>query len=363
MKTQFNFGLEAEFLFADKNTLAPLWYKDISFKTLDGLIQNISLEGIPSLDGLDPEPPHQKLMPIIVEGYGLVNEKFETIDVLPKGIEIRTPVCQSIQQTLEVYETLYLRMKNELAKINVAPIALSHHPTCDNFKGEQNKRRYDFWQWAQEVMTTYGPDINISFDQQISESIFSNIDDLEKKINYYAPAMTALTLASPFYLGKPWVENEHRGLSYRTHKRSIVAPPVEWHLKEDYRIEFKVFEMPTSSQEFEAYFLMTLGLFLGDKLKGRSSKYERVYNFGQVAKYGLKTNLMRERASELILEAKAVLPEYGFNTKSLDIMIERIENYHCPALDILDTWDKNKENLAAVMQSRKDWTAITGQII
>jgi hypothetical protein len=82
----FRFGLEAEFMLASTKDFRPLWYKDVTFKTLDTIFEGISLEGIPSLDGLAAEPPHKKLMPFIVEGYGIPDKDMNIHDAYPKGI-------------------------------------------------------------------------------------------------------------------------------------------------------------------------------------------------------------------------------------------------------------------------------------
>jgi hypothetical protein len=204
MSDGFRFGLEAEFMLASTEDYRPLWYRDVTFKILDQILNQIPLDGIPSLAGLSAEPPHEKLMPFIVEGYGIPDSDFKIIDAYPKGIEIRTPVCDSLPQVLKVYETLYRRVKSALLENNMVPVALSHHPMESKFSGPQNKRRHDYWLWAMEVMTTYGPDINVSFPSEISEKLFSNTDDLHAKVNYYAPALAAISLASPFKDGAPW---------------------------------------------------------------------------------------------------------------------------------------------------------------
>jgi carboxylate-amine ligase len=177
MMNQFKFGLEAEFMLADSHSFKPLWYKDVTFQTLDHLFSQISLEGIPSLEGLAAEPPHKKLMPFIVEGYGIPDSNMNIIDAFPKGIEIRTPVCSSIDHTLQVYTELYSRVRKALQTIAMVPVAISHHPIETKFSGPQNKRRHDYWLWAMEVMTTYGPDINISLPQDLSQNVFKDLDD------------------------------------------------------------------------------------------------------------------------------------------------------------------------------------------
>jgi hypothetical protein len=53
-----------------------------------------------------------------------------------------------------------------------------------------------------EAMTTYGPDINVSVPPEVAARI--DLHDLHGKVNYYAPALTALTVASPLYRGDLW---------------------------------------------------------------------------------------------------------------------------------------------------------------
>ena len=359
----FRFGLEAEFCLAEKNTLRPLWHKDITFKQLDDLFTTLSLEGIPSLDGLAAEPPHTKLMPWIVEGYGVSDADFKVIDALPKGVEIRTPVCESITQTLEVYTTLYERLKVGLETLHMIPLAISHHPTESKFVGAQNKRRHDFWQWAMEVMTTYGPDINVSFPKEITKRLFSNIEDLNAKVDYYAPAMAAVSLNSPLINGKPWEIKGQRGLSYRTHRRSIIAPPIELHEDENFRIEFKVFEMTPNVRDFEAYFLLTAALFLDEELKGRASKYERIYDLGAVARFGLRAEGIRERLSEIMQRAPKVLKSYGFKTDALSIIAERMETFKTPSHGILERYDHTHGNLYETLRPLSTLTTLHQRII
>mgnify|MGYP003386687718 CR=1 FL=1 len=359
----FRFGLEAEFCLAQKSTLRPLWYKELSFKELDTLFASLSLDGIPSLEGLAAEPPHQKLMPWIVEGYGIPDADFKVIDALPKGVEIRTPVCESIEQTLEVYATLYQRMKTGLATLDLIPLALSHHPTESKFTGPQNKRRHDFWQWAMEVMTTYGPDINVSFPTEITKRLFANLDDLNAKVDYYAPAMAAVSLNSPLLNGRPWEVKGERGLSYRTFRRSTIAPAIELHEDENFRIEFKVFEMSPDARDFEAYFLLTTALFLDEGLKGRASKYERIYDLGQVARHGIGAEGMRGRLAATLTRAPAILTQHGFNPQGLERLNERLESRRTPAHELRERFDQVGGNLVETLRPLSTLRTLSGQTL
>ncbi len=350
MTDGFRFGLEAEYMLANKTTLAPLWYKDVTFHELDQIFSAIDLSGLPSLDGLSAEPPHKKLMPFIVEGYGITDENFIPIDAYPKGVEIRTPVCYSLDELCNVFEDCYARMKLALNQANLTPIAISHHPLESKFVGPQNKRRHDFWLWAMEVMTTYGPDINVSFPKEITDKLFSDLEDLNQKVNYYAPALAAISLASPFYQGHIWHVKNEEGLSYRTFKRSIVAPAIELHPDENFRIEFKVFEMSNRMIDFKNYFLLVLALFLDEKLTGRATSQERIYDLGAVARFGLAAPEMKNRFLELYMRAPEILMKHGFNPISLQELTPQIESFWTPSTQMKEIFHKT-QTLTPVMES------------
>lgn len=359
----FRFGLEAEYCLAQTQSYKPLWYKDITFKEIDDLFMQIKFDDLPTVEGLCAEPPHTKLMPFIVEGYGLPNENNEIIDALPKGVEIRTPVCNSIDETLAVFETLYARVKASLAMKSVIPVALSHHPTETRFKGPQNKRRHDYWLWAMEVMTTYGPDINLSFPKEITEKLFSDVEDLEAKVNYYAPAIALPTLNSPFYQGQLWKHKGEQGKSYRTFKRSIVAPAIELHPDENFRIEFKVVEMTKSSADFYAYFLLVLTLFLSEELKGRATKQERIYDLGQISYFGFKETETAARLKEILLVSDKVLHKYDFNLNYLSIIEDRLRNRVTPADELIQFYQDNDRSIEKIMKHQSVLQTLKNQTI
>lgn len=348
----FRFGLESEYLVVKKEDLTPLWHQDLTFEALNEIFESISLEGIPSCEDLDLEPPQTKLMPFVVEGYHLPDMTLQAKEILPKGVEIRTPVCHSLEEVLEVHKTLYRRLKEAMNKSDYDLVSLSHHPLESNFSGPQNKRRHDYWQWSMEVMTTYGPDINLSLPPVLAEMVQEA--DLEAKINHYGPALSALSVASPFLNGVPWKIRGEHGKSFRMYKRSYIAPPIEFHPTEKNRYEFKVFDMPNSIQEIEAQFLSFLALVLDEGLKGRATKQTRIYDLGQVARKGLAAEEMKERATELLERAPAVLKEWGYSTEALNIFRERIITGRTPADDMIDLYKKNN-SLTDVLLERSQF--------
>lgn len=336
---QFRFGLESEYLVVRKEDFTPLWHQHLTFELLNGIFESISLADIPSCEGLDLEPPQTKLMPFVVEGYHLPDMDFHAKEILPKGVEIRTPVCDSLEECLSVHKILYTRLKAAMNEAGFDLVALSHHPMESQFSGPQNKRRHDYWQWSMEVMTTYGPDINVSLPPVLADMISEK--DFEAKINYYGPALSALSVASPFMDGAPWQIRGAHGKSFRMYKRSYIAPPIEFHPTEKNRYEFKVFDMPNSLREIEAQFLSFLALTLDEGLNGRATKQTRIYDLGQVARKGLAAEEMSERAQELLERAPAVLREWGYDPSALEVFTERLATGKTPADEMLEIYQKN----------------------
>src|SRR5215211_7324666 len=289
----FHFGLEAEFLVVDAASFRPLWHHDLKFKTLNTALEAISVDDF-QCDNFKIEPPHRKASPYVVEGYHLPDPQMKPIDLLPKGVEIRTPVCASIEDCLAAFKTLHTRLQHALAELGYRAAALSFHPTEERFEGPQNKRRHDFWQWAMQAMLTYGPDVNVSLPPHLNDRL--DPADLRAKVNFYAPALTALTLASPLYRGGLWEIRGQVGKSIRTYRRSVIAPAIELHPEEAGRLEYKTFENTCRLGDFHAYFLLWLEILLDDGLKGRASDPSRIYDLGAVARHGLEAETVRERA-------------------------------------------------------------------
>src|SRR5207244_795254 len=136
------FGLEGEYLLVNRRTFHPLWHPDLKFSHLNAILEGIEHEellGGLSLEGLEVDPPHRRVMPYYVEGYGLPDSSLTTfVGLLPKGIEIRTPVCPNLESCLEVYERLYHSLQEALECAGYRAIALSHHPLAWKFRGRQN---------------------------------------------------------------------------------------------------------------------------------------------------------------------------------------------------------------------------------
>jgi hypothetical protein len=335
----FGFGLEAEFLLADAASFRPLWHRDLTFETLNAAFEAIPVDDF-SCAGFKTEPPHRKTMPFVVEGYHMPDPDMNPVGLLPKGVEIRTPVAASIDDCLAALKTLHGRMQKALAGLGYHAVVLSFHPTETRFEGPQNKRRHDFWQWAMQAMLTYGPDVNVSVPKRVAEGL--DLKDLHQKVNYYAPALTALTLASPLLGGEPWTIRGRIGKSVRTYHRSATAPAIEVHPREGLRLEFKSFEMSCALVDYRNYFLLWLALILDADLKGRASDQTRIYDLGRIACEGVATETVCERAHEVLERAPKALAPWGFDCDSLELFRTRLTTGTLPADGILASFERVK---------------------
>lgn len=342
--SDFRFGVEAELLLVDARTFRPLWCRDLHFRELLETLESIPLDDV-SREGLRLERPHHFASPFVVEGYHLPDAEWNPIDLLPKGVEIRTPISRSVEGCVASLRDLYGRLQRALAARGRTAVSCSFHPYEHTFHGPQNKRRHDFWQWAMEAMLTYGPDINVGLPPDVNARI--DFDDLHRKVDCYAPALTALTLATPIYRGELWRVRGRVGKSVRTHLRSVVAPAIELHPDQGGRLELKPFEMPLSFDEFGAELLAWLALLLdavhaGERLRGRASPQTRIYDLGQVARFGLDAESVRGRVEELLARADRVLPAWGFDPRPLSIWAERLRTGRLPADDIIEAFERER---------------------
>ena len=199
-----------------------------------------------------------------------------------------------------------------------------------------------------EAMLTYGPDVNVSLPKTLATQI--DLKDLNAKVNYYAPALTALTLASPLRQGDLWRIRGRVGKSVRTYHRSSTAPAIEVHPDEGLRLEFKTFEMSASLTDYRNYFLLWLALILDDGLTGRASDQTRVYDLGRVACNGVQAETVLERANEVLTRAPDALSPWGFDCESLGLFKHRLETGHLPADEIITTFEREKSIPATLRQ-------------
>jgi carboxylate-amine ligase len=336
VRGDFGFGLETEYILVDK-AFRPLWIHDLDAAALIELIDSITNTDI-STQGFNIKPLHKRAGHYLLEGYTLTDSQFNALNMLPKGIEIRTPVASSYQQCIDDTTALRRRLDARLAGEGLTTTILSHHPLYKDFNAPQNYARHDYWQWALTATSTYGPDCNIS----VPSAILKRIDrkKLHARINYYMPALIALTLDSPLAEGNLWTIDGRIGKSLRTFRRRMFAPLYYVHNREGTWFEFKGFEMARNSDDYLGYFLLCLTMLLGKELEGTANDEQRLEQLGQIAVSGIECDTIQERAKTVLEQASSVARKYNFNDNGLDRFWQRLETTTVPADEVSAAFTK-----------------------
>lgn len=353
----FRFGLEGEYLLVEQDSFQPLWHPDLSFAHLNSILESIRFQPLIrglSLDGLELDRPHRRLMPYYVEGYGMPDPHDGWCDVLPKGLEIRTPVCPSLDVCLDVYEALYQKLQDTLGKRGYRAVALAHHPTAWEFRGPQNSVRHDWWVWGMRAMTTYGPDLNLSLPEDRRARF--DWERLLRRVNYYSPALTAFSLASPVGHGRLVEVRGRPVLSLRTYRRSPFAPAVAAHPKEGGRLELKVFDMPADRGSFRAYFLLWLWLATDERAPGQAEDADRIYSLGEVARLGWDAPDVAGRAEEALDGAARWLARLGVDPGPLGGLRLQLQRRRTPA-EVLIRQMKKEPSIPALLHFLDRWAS------
>jgi hypothetical protein len=337
VQRDFGFGIEAEFLLVENVSFKPLWFDQLKFDELLALVESIDSEPM-SRAGFNQKPLHNGCGHYLIEGYTVTDKDFVAQTILPKGVEIRTPLVQNPSAAIFDLKHLHQKLVERLIKSGMNTAILSHHPTGENFSAPANYSRHDYWQWAITATATYGPDFNISLPSSLSANI--NLEKLNRRINFYMPSVIALSLASPLFAGDLWKIKGRIGKSVRTYRRSLWAPSFYVHEKPELRFEFKGFEMTRSLDDYNAYFLLSLALLLDGSLTGEASDQTRIYDLGQIAVTGLELDFVQERAFAVLESAEKIATRFGFARNGLNDLWKRMYSKRVPADDIIDMFTR-----------------------
>lgn len=226
-----------------------------------------------------------------IEGYERFSEDGKLLTCLPKGIEIRTTIHNSIQGVLNELQDSYNLLLDMTARYGYHPALVSFNPRQVQFIPNPPLNAFEIEQQYRETpeerdtahipMLTYGPDLSLSHHKMNSAAMV----DAASKLTYYSPFIVPFSFSSPFYAGEIW-----SGLSIRTWKRTgarpavLVFPPDSGHLlhsnptltksprhpAESGRIEFKAFDSSADFKLYAALFALLKGLVLDDSLPGRA---------------------------------------------------------------------------------------------
>lgn len=224
-----------------------------------------------------------------IEGFERYLDSEKVIEHIPKGIEIRTSVHSSIQDTINELTQSFNLLTEIAGKYGFLPVLISFNPYQNIFTPQPPLNDYELKilhlspekETAHIPMLTYGPDLNISYTGLSTEQII----DIGQKLTYYSPYIVPFSYSSPFYQGDLW-----SGLSVRTFMRTGKRPATMVFLGEHHkiikshpsltkkaripqevgRIEFKAFDSCDDFTIYAGLLALLKGLILDQNLTGRA---------------------------------------------------------------------------------------------
>ena len=289
-----------------------------------------------------------KLKRWYVEGFERFDMNGKVIDCPPKGIEIRTTICNGIEGAIAQLKESFYWLQAEAARDNFVPALTSFHPYKHEFvptptlNAYEQERRRDSpeAETAHIPMLTQGPDLNLSVEGMTTAQLI----DIGRKLTYYSPFIIPFSYSSPFYRGKLW-----SGLSARTFYRTGARPAAMVFVDsatdliesvpsltqiarvpaEAGRIEFKAFDSCGDFDLYASLCALLKGLVLDTTLPERRTVPDATLHQTS-ARLGFE-NEQIYRTAQVALAAATHALENDPDQKYLSVLEEMLEQKQSPA--------------------------------
>ena len=317
----FLFGIEHEVAFLNKEGK----FADFCNISLSDFQQIISILPDNNDSSLSKDHFGIKHKKWYIEGMERFDEKGNFLNLIPKGIEIRTGVHGSIADCIKELTESY-NMLCEVAKtFHLTPFPTSFHPFSASFEpnpplNEYEKGHYKFHlerEFPHIYMLSYGPDLNISFSEWSKEKTL----DFGKKLIYYSPYLIPFSFSPCFYKGKKWKGKSIRTLFRNGDRQAVriyVETPEEMlninpnpikiaHTPSEIgRIEFKTLDSCADFSLYASLFALLKGLALDNSLKGRAIAPSKYWH-KVAARHGFESKRILEGANAMLEAAQIAL--------------------------------------------------------
>ena len=309
-----------------------------------------------------------KLKRWYIEGFERFDANGKVTDCPPKGIEIRTTICDSIDDAIAQLKESFTRLHTEAAIDGFTPALTSFHPYQREFVPtpplnayeQQQRRSSPEAETAHIPMLTQGPDLNLSATGLTTAQLI----DIGQKLTYYSPYIIPFSYSSPFYQGNVW-----SGLSVRTFHRTGIRPAAMVFVKNDSdlidstpsltqlarvdaeagRIEFKAFDSCGDFNLYASLCALLKGLVLDTTLSGRRLVPDANIHKTS-AQFGFANEQIYSKAKAILAASDKAL-ENDPDQQYLSTLKELLTRRHSPARDMISAYRAGNSITQVLKQS------------
>lgn len=289
-----------------------------------------------------------------VEGDERFDECGLSTGMAVKGLEIRTPVFATIEESIASLSDLRDRLSEELRPTRWSTRVIGFNPCTSTYRPsytpwEKEFHRSHIENALPEISTlSFGPDLNFSCSDDTPENVIEKV----KRLTYYSPFIVPFSFSSPIVGGALW-----EGLSYRTFMRTGPRPSALAHLatgsddilvkaadppSQHLRIEFKAFDMVSDDRLLLELFYLILGISLSDvrQLPGTADRPDQRLH-RRVAVAGFDDDEIHGQARKVVAAAATALHARGMET-SLRRLEEMLASRRTPAHSMRELFENNR---------------------
>ncbi len=360
-KDDFKFAWEVELMVTDDN-YTPLFGDTLPFDRLQDILNSVPVNDIPYVV---EKYKGSGVRPYYIEGYDAGYEGEKVRSVFVKGIEIRTPISFTINDSVQSFATYYDKMQTAIEGEKLHLTCFGNHPFQPAFKGERGRRSVIEWTSAEVATTTHGLVVNISLPDALEAKL--DRQKLDIRFSYAAPTMVLFAGNTPFRNGELWKPDGRQAYSDRSYRRSFVRNTVYYRDEHHNRKEVTLFDMTNDLNMYRAFAALSLGIILSDEevpvIPDRFSKE----NIRRVTKHGYDAQLMNRHFEEAAAETVAhrvldlvstALKQHGFDTAMVNPLWKQVEEKEMPAHRTIQAYNEGG-SIQSVLKSRSQLIRLT----
>jgi hypothetical protein len=353
--TAFRYGIEHEIaLLRPDGTFAD--FTNTSFDELAAIVDELP-EDPADLTDLRLGDVGIKRKRWYVEGYERFDEHGVLLRCDPKGLEIRTVIHAGVDEAVAALTADQERLDAAAARHGLGVTTIGFNPVRSEYVVSP---AFNAWEQVHRLgspeertahlhMTTYGPDLNLSW----AGSATGELVDAARKLTALSPYLVPLSFSSPFRDGAPW-----GGLSARTYVRTGPRPAALVFLADGEpqvasdpsltqparlpaevgRLEFKAFDACPDPALYGELLSLLTGLVLDTTLPQRRTTPDAALH-RLSARVGHADPELHAGAEAALDAAAAVAADRAADAARLKSLRARFDRGDCPARDMLARYE------------------------